>query len=370
MVALFRCPRPQVGRLTRVARLDFGLPFITLLILGAGLFTLNSAAPSDEFMRQVAFLGAAAVAIAALVWAGKVRLLRLTPYVYGASLALLVLTYFMGTEVNGAKSWLYLGPLPGFQPSELAKLALILVLAQALNERPLKRIVDYLRVAALALPPIGLVLIEPDLGSALVLVAITAGIVLVRGVPWRHLVVIVGLVGIAVPTVLLPNLKPHQLERLVSFVDPYRDPQGTGYQVIQSTIAVGSGGLLGKGYKAGTQSQLGFIPFRHTDFIFPVLAEEGGFVASVALLLLYGLLFWRMLAMAAECAFERDQLLITGIVVLIGFQVLVNIGVTLGVAPVTGITLPLVSYGGTSLVSTLTALTFAWVVYRDRFVNW
>ncbi|MDT3681276.1 MAG: rod shape-determining protein RodA [Truepera sp.] len=353
-----------------MTRLDLSLPFVTLLILGVGLFTLNSAAPSDEFMRQVAFLVAGAVALVALVWAGKSRLLRLSSYIYGASLALLVLTYFLGTEVNGAKSWLYLGPLPGFQPSELAKLALILVLAQALHERPIRRLVDYLRVAALALPPIGLVLIEPDLGSALVLVAITAGVVLVRGVPWRHLVLIVLLVGAAVPTLVLPNLKPHQLERLVSFVDPYRDPQGTGYQVIQSTIAVGSGGLLGKGYKAGTQSQLGFIPYRHTDFIFPVLAEEGGFLASVVLLLLYGLLFWRMLAMAAECPFERDQLLITGVLVLVAFQVLVNIGVTIGVAPVTGITLPLVSYGGTSLVSTLVALGFAWVVYRDRFANW
>ncbi len=353
-----------------MTRVDFSLPFVTLLILSVGLYTLNSAAPSDEFMRQVAFLVAGAVALGALVWAGKSRVLRLSSYIYGASLVLLVLTFFLGTEVNGAKSWLYLGPLPGFQPSELAKLALILVLSQVLHERPIKRLVDYLRVAALALPPIGLVLMEPDLGSALVLVAITAGVVLVRGVPWRHLVLIVLLVGVAVPTVVLPNLKPHQLERLVSFVDPYRDPQGTGYQVIQSTIAVGSGGLLGKGYKAGTQSQLGFIPYRHTDFIFPVLAEEGGFVASAALLLLYGLLFWRMLAMAAECPFERDQLLITGVLVLVAFQVLVNIGVTIGVAPVTGITLPLVSYGGTSLVSTLTALGFAWVVYRDRFANW
>ncbi len=353
-----------------MTRIDLGLPFVTLLILCAGLFTLNSAAPSGEFMRQVAFLGVGAVLIAATLWAGKNRVLRLTPYVYGLSIALLALTYVMGTEVNGAKSWLYLGPLPGFQPSELAKLALILALATTLNERPIRRIVDYLRVGLVALPPIGLVLVEPDLGSALVLVAITAGVVLVRGVPWRHLVLIVLLVGVAVPTLVVPNLKPHQIERLVSFVDPYRDPQGTGYQVIQSTIAVGSGGLLGKGYKAGTQSQLGFIPFRQTDFIFPVLAEEGGFVASVALLLLYGLLFWRLVAMAAECPFERDQLLITGVVVLIGFQVLVNIGVTLGVAPVTGITLPLVSAGGTSLVSTLTALALTWVIYRDRFANW
>src|SRR5690606_1661451 len=175
--------------------------------------------------------------------------------------------------------------------------------------------------------------------------------------------------GVAVPTVIVPNLKPHQVERLVSFLDPDADPQGSGYQVIQSTIAVGSGGLVGKGYREGTQSQLGFIPYRHTDFIFPVLAEEGGFVASVVLLLLYGLLFWRLLAMAAECIYERDQLLIVGIAVLIAFQVLVNIGVTLGMAPVTGILMPLVSCGGPTLVSSLMALTLAIVVHRDRYAD-
>ncbi len=353
-----------------MARIDIGLPFVTLLILGAGLATLNSAAPSNEFVRQIVFLGGGVVLTLLLVWLGKNRVLRWAPHVYVLSLVLLVITFFFGREVNGAKSWLYLGPLPGFQPSELAKLALLLVLAAVLHERPLGRFVDYLRVGLLALPPIGLVLIEPDLGSGLVLITLVAGMVLVRGVPWKQLLLILLVVGVAVPTVVVPNLKPHQIERLVSFVDPEADPQGSGYQVIQSTIAVGSGGLTGKGYKAGTQSQLGFIPFRHTDFIFPVLAEESGFVGSVVLLLLYGLLFWRLLAMAAECIYERDQLIIVGVTVLIAFQVVVNIGVTLGMAPVTGITLPLVSYGGTSLVSTLLALALAFVVHRDRYVDW
>ncbi len=353
-----------------MARLELGLPFITALILAAGLATLNSAAPSNEFTRQVAFLGAGVVVIGLLVWIGKNRIVRFAPHLYVLSIALLVVTRFLGTEVNGAKSWLYLGPLPGFQPSELAKVALIMALAAAMHERPIRRLPDYIRVGALALPPVGLVLMEPDLGSALVLAAIAAGMVLVRGVPWRQLLLLVILAGVAVPTVVLPNLKPHQAERLVSFLDPDADPQGSGYQVIQSTIAVGSGGLLGKGYKEGTQSQLGFIPYRQTDFIFPVLAEESGFVGSVVLLLLYGLLFWRLLAMAGECLYERDQLLIVGVAVLIAFQVLVNVGVTLGMAPVTGITLPLVSYGGTSLVSTLLALTLAFVVHRDRYADW
>jgi rod shape determining protein RodA len=200
-----------------------------------------------------------------------------------------------------------------------------------------------------------------------VLLAVAATMVVVRGVPRRHVIVVGLVLLVAVPTVVWPNLEPHQRTRVTTFLDPYADPQGSGYQVIQSTIAIGSGGLWGKGWGQGTQSQLGFIPYRHTDFIFPVLAEEGGFVAAILLLGLYGLLFWRLVAMASECPHERDQFVISGVLGLIGFQVLVNVGVTLGLAPVTGITLPLVSYGGTSLVSTLVALALVYVVHRERY---
>ncbi len=353
-----------------MTRVDLALPFVVALLLGVGLLTLSTAAPGDEFSRQLLFLAPALVAVAAVLWLGRARLFRFTVHGYLLSLALLVAVQIFGTTVNGAKSWLYLGPLPGFQPSELAKLALILALAATLHQRPIRRFTDYLRPAALMLVPTALVLIEPDLGGALVLAAIGAGMVLVRGVPWRHAVVALVLIVVAVPTLVLPNLRPHQTARIVAFFNPEADPQGAGYQVIQSAIAVGSGGLLGKGYGQGTQSQLGFIPFRQTDFIFPVLAEEGGFVAAALLLALYALLFWRLVTMAAECPEERDQLTIVGVLVFIGFQVLVNVGVTLGLAPVTGITLPLVSAGGTSLISTLAGLAVAFVVHRDRYADW
>lgn len=353
-----------------MVRSDLGLPLVVVLLLGAGLLTLSTAAPADEFTRQTVFLGVAVGVVALIVWLGRRRVMRFAPHLYLLSLFLLVLTRLVGTEVNGAKSWLYLGPLPGFQPSELAKIALLMMLATVLHERPITRLTDYVRPAVLTALPFGLVFLEPDLGSSLVLAAISGVMLLVRGLPWRHLVAFGLLFVVAVPTVVWPQLKPHQKTRLVSFLDPAADPQGSGYQVIQSTIAVGSGGLLGKGYKQGTQSQLGFIPFRHTDFIFPVLAEEGGFVAAGLLLLLYGLLFWRLIVMAGECPYERDQLAIVGVVALIGFQVVVNIGVTLGLAPVTGITLPLVSYGGTSLISTLVALSLAFVIHRDRYADW
>lgn len=351
-------------------RSDLSLPIVVALLLALGFVTLSTAAPTDAFIRQLAFLGAGLLCSALVLWLGSRRLLRYTFHLYVLTVGLLLLTQVMGTTVNGAKSWLYLGPLPGFQPSELAKITLILALAAALHERPIRGPISYLVPTLLIAIPVGLVFLESDLGSALVLAMAGVGIVVVRGIPWLHLVILAALFLVTVPTVVWPNLAPHQRERLVSFLNPSADPQGSGYQVIQSTIAVGSGGLVGKGYGQGTQSQLGFIPFQHTDFIFPVLAEEGGFVAASVLLLLYGLLFWRLVAVAAECFHERDQLTIVGVLSLIGFQVLVNIGVTLGLAPVTGITLPLVSYGGTSLISTLLALTLVFVIHRDRYVGW
>jgi rod shape determining protein RodA len=353
-----------------MTRIDLALPLVTALLLAMGLTTLSSAAPADELQRQLLFLAPALLGMAALLWFGKQRMVQLATVGYLVALVLLALVPIIGTEVNGAKRWLYLGPLPGFQPSELMKLALILAMAVVMSERPLRQLVDYIRPGFLMGLPALLILMEPDLGGALTLVAIGAGMMLVRGVPLRHLLLLVVVVAVAVPTVVLPNLRPHQAQRIATFLNPAADPQGAGYQVIQSAIAVGSGGLFGKGYGQGTQSQLGFIPFRQTDFIFPVLAEEGGFLAALLLLSLYALLFWRLVAMAAECLHARDQLLVSGVLIFIGFQVLLNVGVTLGLAPPTGITLPLVSYGGTSLLSTLLALTVAFVVHRDRFADW
>ena len=349
---------------------EISLPVITALLVGVGLVTLSTAAPADELNRQVAFLGFALVACGAVFWLGRERVVRAAWAVYGLALVLLVLTQLFGTEVNGAKSWLYLGPLPGFQPSELAKLAVILTLAVVLHERPLRGLGAYVWPALIIGAPFALVFLEPDLGSALVIAAVGGGVLLVRGIPRLHLLLFLLLFAVAAPTVVWPNLAPHQKVRLTSFMNPAADPKGSGYQVIQSRIAIGSGGLLGKGYGQGTQTQYGFIPYRQTDFILAPLAEEGGFVAAAGLLVLYGLLFWRLVAMALACPLERDQLLIVGVVSLIGFQVVVNVGVTLGLAPVTGITLPLVSYGGTSLLSTLVALSIAFVVHRDRYADW
>lgn len=351
-------------------RMEIGLPLIVTAIVGYGFVILNSAAPSGALLeRQILALGVAVVGCAALFWLGRERIVRFAPYAYVGSLCLLLLLRVIGRETYGAQRWLELGPVD-FQPSELAKLSLVLVLSITLHERPIKSIVDYARVGLLVGIPAGLIFLEPDLGTSLVLVFIGIGTMFVRGIPLKHFIAIVLLLVVAVPSVVLPNLKPHQKARIVAFMDPAADPRGSGYQVIQSRIAIGSGGLTGKGLGQGTQSQLGFIPFSHTDFIFPVLAEELGFVGSVALLLLYGLLFWRLTMMAADCPKERDRFIIVGVLSLISFQVFVNVGVALGLAPVTGITLPLVSYGGTSLLSTVLALGIAYVIHRDRYKEW
>ncbi len=352
-----------------ITRNEVLLPVIVAAILTIGFITLSSAAPT-ELPRQLVWLGISLISCLAILFLGRKRILPLAFHLYLITLALLIVTHFFGTEVNNARSWLFIGPLPGFQPSELAKITLLLALAASVKQKPIRTLADYIQPAILVLIPCGLVILQPDLGSALVMLAIAAGIMLVRGIPNWHLLLLICMLVIAGPLVIWPNLKPYQQDRITIFINPERDPQNAGYQIIQSRIAIGSGGLTGKGYKQGTQSQFGFLPLAYADFIFSVLAEEGGFIASVLLLVLYALLFWRLVVMAVECRQERDQLIITGVMVFIGFQVLVNIGVALGVAPVTGITLPMVSYGGTSLLSTMIALSIVYVIHRDRFQEW
>jgi rod shape determining protein RodA len=241
-----------------------------------------------------------------------------------------------------------------------------MVLGRFLSSPPSRGLIGYLGTGVIVGVPFLLVLLGPDLGSALVIGAIGAGMLFVRGVPTRLVVAAVAVVAVTVP-IVVPQLAPHQQSRITAFLNPDADPKGAGYQVVQARIAIGSGGLTGKGYKQGTQTQFDFIPFKHTDFIFPVLAEEMGFVGSIFMLGIFALLFWRLAVMAMECPRPRDQLVLAGILSYLGFQTLVNVGVALGLAPVTGLTLPIVSYGGTNLIVTLGVLGLAMLVHRDRF---
>jgi len=349
-----------------VSRLEPYLPVIVALLALVGFVTLASAAPDQSYVgRQGVWFVAGLIGCVTLFWVGGQRLDKLTWPLYALTLVLLIAVLIFGEEINGAKRWLEFGPAR-VQPSELAKIALILVLGRYLSQESARGALSYLVVAAVVGVPFVLVLAGPDLGSALVIAAIGVGMLFVRGVPTRLLVTAAVLAVVTVPMVV-PNLAPHQQARITAFLNPDADPQGAGYQVMQARIAIGSGGLTGKGWRQGTQTQLDFIPFKHTDFIFPVLAEELGFVGSVFVLGLFALLFWRLAVMAMECPRPRDQLVITGVLAYLGFQTLVNVGVSLGLAPVTGLTLPIVSYGGTNLVITLAVLGLAMLVHRDRF---
>jgi len=348
---------------------DWGLWAVALALAIFGLFVLGSAAPSTSYVvRQAIWLGLALFLAIALQLISKPRLFRAAPWLYLLSVGLLLAVLFVGREINGARAWFVFGPFR-FQPSEFAKLTLALMLARVLAQRPLERLWDYVLPLAVAMVPIVLTAMEPDLGGAMVMAAMVAGMFFARGMPWRHLVAGAVTLIVLFPTVFWPRLLPHQKERILTALNPTRDPLGSGFQVIQSMIAVGSGGLTGKGYGQGTQSQLGFVPFRHTDFIFSVVAEEMGFVGALGLLFAYGILFWRMIALALVLPYLEDRLLVAGIFSMLAFQVLVNVGVTLGVAPVTGITLPFVSYGGTSLVTVMLAIGLVELVYRDRLLR-
>jgi len=346
---------------------DWPLVIITLSINVAGLFILASAAPNPRLWKmQVLWTVLAITAAALLQLLRKDTLYRYAYWFYLLTLLMLLAVLVVGREVNGARSWFVIGPVR-LQPSELAKLTLIVALAYYLRNRPLRRVADYFVPLLLAVPPIALTLVEPDLGSALVMSAVVFGILFARGLPWKHLALAALLVAVATPTLVWPHLKPYQQERILVVLNPARDPLGAGFQVIQSMIAIGSGGVVGKGYGQGTQAQLGFIPERQTDFIFSVLAEEMGLVGALAILLAYAALLYRLSSMALEVLHDGDRLLIAGVITLLAFQILVNVGVTLGIAPVTGITLPLFSYGGTSLLTTYLALGLAQLVYRDRY---
>ncbi|MBA4370772.1 MAG: rod shape-determining protein RodA [Coriobacteriaceae bacterium] len=277
----------------------------------------------------------------------------------------------LGDAAKGATSWLQIAGVRLFQPSEPAKLLLIIVLAHAVSryKGDLSRPADVARVLGqYVLVPLALILAQPDLGTGLVFVAIAMGILLVGGLQGRWFVAF-ALVGVVATGVVLQFglLQEYQEDRLLVFIDPTRDPHGAGYNLQQSKIAIGSGGLTGRGLGSGTQSNLLFLPERHTDFIFSVIGEELGFLGALALLAVYlGLLFGSF----EVCASSRDlfgALVVIGVMSMWTFQILVNIGMTVGIMPITGIPLPFMSYGASSLVTNLASAGILLSVWSRRY---
>lgn len=353
-------------------RIDPWLILAVVGILAASLATLHAAGPvlgSGLLLRQ-ALWGALGLL---LVWALSLPNLsfysQLAPVAYAASLAGLVLVLLLGEDRGGNRAWFAVGPLT-VQPSEFARLGVILMVAAWLGRSRSQRLslAGGAMVVAIVGAAILLVVLEPDLGVALTYLPIAAAALWIGGVPARTWVALTVLAVIAGAILWHSGLEPYQKERVLTVMDPERDPYGGGYQVRQSKIAVGSGQLVGQGLGRGSQSLLLFLPAQHTDFAFSVWSEATGFLGAIGLLAAYALLLSRI-GWTALAAPTRHGLVLA---ILVGswlaFQVVVNIGMVLGWLPTTGITLPLFSYGGSSLLSTCLALGLVQSVWRHRLL--
>ena len=293
---------------------------------------------------------------------------RLAYQFYVAILAALLLVAVMGRSGLGAQRWLSIGPF-AFQPSEFMKLSLILLLASYFEDRKEELNANrvFLLPIVLTLLPAALVLRQPDLGTAIVLILTSLSILVLMGLKIRYFVYL-GAAGAAITTFLWRFLRDYQKNRFLVFLDPSLDPMGAGYHVAQSKIAVGSGGLVGKGLMAATQSQLNFLPANHTDFIFAGLAEQWGFIGSLALLLLYAYLLSKGLRLARDARDLFTMVTSFGIVSMMALQVVINIGMVTGIMPVVGIPLPLLSYGGSSMLMNMLAVGLLLNIQMHRYM--
>jgi rod shape determining protein RodA len=382
---------------------DWFLLFSVALLIGTGLTAIFSATHHStnpgEFVHQMVFLVPAGIAMIVMLVYDYGWLFTMSRWIYWGNVGLLVFVLAAGHSALGAQRWINLGFMT-IQPSEFAKLALIVTLAKLLSMKSAKDPRTLLLVGAHVALPAALIFKQPDLGTSLVFGAITFGMLFWAGLPGAMLFAIVSpllslvtsLIGwplwVAYLAILaiwawrffpihwsiragvwafnvasafaIPHLwnllKPYQRQRLVVFMNPEADPLGSGYHIIQSKVAIGSGGLMGKGLFEGTQTQLHFIPEQHTDFIFSVIGEELGFVGGLALLSVFLLLVWRGVDVARKAKDDFGSLMAIGIVSMMLFHTFINIGMTTGIMPVTGIPLPFISAGGTSLLTNMAAI--------------
>lgn len=341
-----------------IKKIDKVLLVAVFLLMLIGLITIFSISYGEDgsnllnFKKQVFFAGAG---MASMLFAASVdyRMLKnYTGIIYILVSLLLVLVLFVGSFTRGTTGWFDLGYF-SLQPAEFAKIAAIVILAKCLSEmgnysNVIKKILvsgGYMSI------PVGLILLQPDLGSALVILFIWFCLLCVFGLKKKQ-IILAGILGAAVSVFSwFFLLKDYQKGRIMTFIDPQSDPLGRGYNVIQSTIAIGSGSLWGKGLGHGSQSQLNFLPEKHTDFIFAVIAEEMGFIGGVLVLVLFAVIFYRIFVIANEAQDNFGKLLVLGASFMLIFHMLINVGMNMGIMPVTGIPLPFVSYGGSSLIA-------------------
>jgi rod shape determining protein RodA len=342
---------------------DFLLLFLSLTIFCIGLLFLYSTTHSEGVtyernlvVRQLVWMAGALFILVILASFDYQRYIDVSYILYAVSIILLILVLFIGRTKYGAQRWFSVGMFT-FQPSEFAKPALILVLAAYIGSRRSEHMgmIAIIVCSVLTLVPMLLIAVEPDLGTSIVFLVILFSMLYVGGARLKYLLGIIG-IGLLSTPFLWQMLRDYQKQRLLVFLNPNADPLGAGYTVIQSKIAIGSGSLLGKGWLSGTQNQLNFLPERHSDFIFSVVGEEWGFLGSMVVVALYFALILRAFSIISRTSDSYGKLIVTGVVSMLTFQIVVNIAMTLGFMPVVGLPLPLISYGGSSLITAMSSI--------------
>jgi len=361
-------------RTTGLKDFDWTMLFIVLVICGLGVLQIFSATLDTGFQgswwKQMIYIAAGLL----LMWiVANIDYHALMTHVYPlyiTSVVLLIAVLLVGKRAFGSTRWIALPGGVHLQVSEFAKIVVILMVARYLTEMrtDVLELSDLLKLSGLILLPMALIAKEPDLGTALTYIPILAVGVFLAGMRWQYWAAIAVIALVVVP-IGFTSLQAYQKARIVSFLDPERDPQGTGYQLIQSKIAVGAGGTWGKGVTKGSQTQLRFLPVPHTDFIFSAFAEEHGFVGVMVALILYFVLLMQIVQNAQTAPDRAGMYVCMGVGALLLFHILVNVGMVVGRMPVTGIPLPLMSYGGSSIWSTFLMLGLVNSVRVRRFVN-
>jgi rod shape determining protein RodA len=378
-------PAPRATVSDRVRGGLLSLDWVLMLAVGGllalGVYTIGAATVNDVpgnpgfFVdRQMIFLIPALGLCAFLAAFDVTRLQGMSWVLLGGLMGALAVVFVLGTTVNGANAWIDVGPF-NLQPSEFGKIIMVIVLASLAVER-MSEITTWrttLMLSGVAAAPMAVVFIQPDLGTALVYAAILVAVLFLAGAPWTHFAVAGAGLAAAVVLVLavLPGagvdvLKPYQVERLTAFVNGDRDSGDAGYQLDQSKTAIGSGGALGKGPDGATQTINDFLPEHHTDFIFAVVSEMFGFLGAAALLALYGVVVWRALRITARASTQFEQIVAGTITGMFVFQMFVNVGMNVGIMPITGVPLPFVSYGGSHTVANLAAVGVLLSIHRRR----
>lgn len=357
-----------------LSRLDLNLLGTAILIAAIGSVLVFSATAEGKdanlFGRQLVWIAVGIVAMMIFTFVDYRLLLDISPALWGVGLALLAYLLIWGQETAKVKSWIHIGGFQ-FQPSEFVKLFTALLLAKYFDSHTERYLTlrSFLMLSVIVGVPVGMIVVQPDFGTAALFVPVAFAALFLGGIRPRFWIIGILVVLLAAPTAWFIFLKPYQKERIMIFLDPERDTRGSGYQVLQSKIAIGSGGITGKGFREGTQAKLEFLPARHTDFIFAVLAEEWGFVGVLVLLTLYLFFIVSALRIAKAARDRAGTFLVVCLTSFFIFHILINVAMQIGLLPTTGIPLPLVSYGGSSTLMFFVATGLILNVDFRKFVN-